>query len=107
MNAKIVPIELVEDSLSFDDVHIDFLRYQASKAGEEVKLSKREFEILRYFSRRCGIPISRDELLDRVWGFNRYPTTRTVDNFIARLRYKLSRRCIQTIHGVGYRFMPQ
>jgi len=66
--------------------------------------------LLRYLADRPDEPISRDQLLDHVWGYNNYPTTRTVDNFIARLRQKIEEipekpRHILTVHGVGYKFV--
>ena len=99
------------DEVSFSDVHIDFRTYRAERAGEEVVLSAKEFEVLRYLSAKPDQPVSRNELLDQVWGYNSYPSTRTVDNFIARLRQKLEEqpdkpRHIQTVHGVGYKFVP-
>ena len=76
----------------------------------EIVLSAKEFELLRYLANQPDIPVSRDELLDHVWGYNSYPTTRTVDNFIARLRQKVEQtpekpRHIITVHGVGYKFV--
>lgn len=98
------------NELSFGDVSIDFSGYRALKAGEEVSLSAKEFELLKYLSRRPDVAVSRNQLLDEVWGYNSYPTTRTVDNFIARLRNKLEDspdkpQVIVTVHGVGYKFV--
>jgi len=96
--------------LTFGDVSIDFKAYRATKAGDEVSLSAKEFELLRFLSQRPDIAVSRNQLLDEVWGYNSYPTTRTVDNFIARLRNKLEEapdkpKFIMTVHGVGYKFV--
>lgn len=96
--------------LSFDDVVVDFKTYRARKGGEEIILSAKEFELLRFLSMQPDIPVTRDQLLDHVWGYNNYPTTRTVDNFIARLRHKIEDvpdrpRRILTVHGVGYKFV--
>ncbi|MCB0359112.1 MAG: response regulator transcription factor, partial [Bdellovibrionales bacterium] len=96
--------------LEFDDVRIDFDAYRAERAGEEVVLSAKEFELLRFLSERPDTAFNRDQLLDQVWGYNNYPTTRTVDNFIARLRQKLEvtpdkPRHLLTVHGVGYKFV--
>ena len=98
------------DDLEFGDVRIDFRTYRADKAGEEIVLSAKEFELLRYLAGQPDVPITRDELLDHVWGYNNYPSTRTVDNFIARLRHKVEEvpdkpRHIVTVHGVGYKFV--
>ena len=94
----------------FDDVSIDFKRFEARKAGKIVEMSRKEFGILRLLVARRGEVVRRDELLDEVWGYNQYPTTRTVDNHIALLRSKLEedpanpRRFI-TIYGVGYKLV--
>ena len=98
------------DELSFADVHIDFKTYRATKAEQEVLLSAKEFELLRYLAGQPDVPVTRDELLDHVWGYTNYPSTRTVDNFIARLRQKLENvpdkpSHIITVHGVGYKFV--
>ncbi len=97
--------------LSFGDVEIDFERRVVTRGGRPVALSYKEFEILRLFVRRQGQIISRDELLDQVWGYSEdaIPNTRTVDTHIAKLRKKLEGdtargRYIQTVHKVGYRF---
>lgn len=96
--------------LNFDDVSIDFKRFEARKAGRAVELSRKEFGILRMLAARAGEVVRRDELLDEVWGYDQYPTTRTVDNHIALLRGKLEEdpaqpRRILTIYGVGYRLV--
>jgi DNA-binding response OmpR family regulator len=89
---------------------IDFKAYKAERAQEELELSAREYRLLRYLVAKQGSVVSRDELLDEVWGYNSYPTTRTVDNHIARLRQKVESnidepRHILTVHGVGYKFV--
>lgn len=96
--------------LSFGDVHVDFRTYRATKAEEEVLMSAKEFELLRYLAGQPDVPVTRDELLNHVWGYTNYPSTRTVDNFIARLRQKLEDvpdkpTHIITVHGVGYKFV--
>lgn len=98
------------DELSFADVIIDFKAYRAKKGEQVISLSAKEFELIKYLAKQPDVPVSRDELLDHVWGYNSYPTTRTVDNFIARLRQKLEispdqPRHIITVHGVGYKFV--
>jgi DNA-binding response OmpR family regulator len=96
--------------LEFDDVLVDFRRFEARKGGWELKLSRKEFGVLRLLAQRAGEVVTRDELLDQVWGYNQYPTTRTVDNHIASLRAKLEsnpaepKRLI-TVHGVGYKLL--
>jgi two-component system alkaline phosphatase synthesis response regulator PhoP len=94
----------------FSDVDLDFEVYQAKKGGEPLDLSPREFELLRYLIERKGDTVSRDRLLEDVWGYESYPSTRTVDTHIAKLRAKIGDsgsepRYILTIHGVGYKFV--
>ncbi len=94
----------------FADVDLDFEIYQAKKGGEALDLSPREFELLRYLIERKGDTVSRDRLLEDVWGYESYPSTRTVDTHIAKLRAKIGDsgsepRFILTIHGVGYKFV--
>jgi two-component system alkaline phosphatase synthesis response regulator PhoP len=94
----------------FSDVELDFEIYQAKKSGEPLDLSPREFELLRYLIERKGDTVSRDRLLEDVWGYESYPSTRTVDTHIAKLRAKIGDsgsepRYILTIHGVGYKFV--
>ena len=96
--------------ITFSDVSIDFLRYEALKGGQPVELTRKEFGIIRFLSSRAGVVVSRDELLNEVWGYDAYPTTRTVDNHIASLRAKLepdpaNPRHFLTVHGVGYKFL--
>jgi two-component system alkaline phosphatase synthesis response regulator PhoP len=94
----------------FADVELDFDAYRASRGGEPLELSPREFELLRYLIERKGETVSRDQLLEDVWGYQSYPSTRTVDTHIAKLRAKIGDsgaepRHILTIHGVGYKFI--
>ena len=99
-----------EHELAFSDVVVDFRTYRARKGEREIVLSAKEFELLKFLSGQPDVPVTRDELLDHVWGYNNYPTTRTVDNFIARLRQKIEDvpdkpKHILTVHGVGYKFV--
>src|SRR5690606_6880087 len=75
--------------ISFGEVKVDFKTYRALRGKEEIILSAKEFELLRFLVSQPDVPVTRNELLDNVWGYNSYPTTRTVDNFIARLRNKI------------------
>jgi DNA-binding response OmpR family regulator len=97
------------DSLLFEDVAIDFAKYEARRAGVLLDMTRKEFQVLRYLAAHPGKVVSREELLENVWGFEKYPTTRTVDNHILSLRIKLERdpghpRRILTVHGVGYKW---
>jgi DNA-binding response OmpR family regulator len=98
------------ESFSFSDVELNFKKYAALKGGQALDLSAREFEILHYLIRRRGEIVTRDQLLDEVWGYDSTPVTRTVDNHIARLRQKIEPdsskpRHIITVHRIGYRFI--
>jgi DNA-binding response OmpR family regulator len=95
----------------FADCEIDFLKMVARKGGKAILLTAHEFKLLRFFTENPERVLSRDELLSDVWGYNSYPTTRTVDNQILKLRQKLesdpaSPRHLQTIYGAGYKFTP-
>ncbi len=99
------------EEISFGKVVIDFKSYRALRNGKEVELSAKEFELIKFLTSQPDVPVTRDQLLDKVWGYNSYPTTRTVDNFIARLRSKLEEKADKpkhflTVHGVGYKFIP-
>jgi DNA-binding response OmpR family regulator len=98
------------ESFTFGDVELNFKKYTAHKGGQALDLSAREFEILRYLIRRRGEIVTRDQLLDEVWGYDSTPVTRTVDNHIARLRQKIEQdpsepKHIVTVHRLGYRFI--
>lgn len=100
----------VPEIYRFGDVEIDFKRYRATKEGNPVNLTPREVEMMKLFIQKRGETISRNQFLDEIWGYDRYPTTRTVDTHIAKLRKKLeqdpqSPRFIITIHGLGYKFL--
>lgn len=94
----------------FGDVEIDFEGYSATRQGASLTLSPKEFEMLRLLIRHRGEVVSRDRMLNEVWGYDVYPTTRTVDNHILKLRQKIeddpaNPRYILTIYGEGYKFI--
>jgi DNA-binding response OmpR family regulator len=98
------------DRYEFGNVEIDFRRHVATSSGKPLSLSPREFEILKYFVKRRGQIVTREELLDNVWGVSRHLFTRTVDNHIAKIRQKIERRptdpeYLVTIHRIGYKFL--
>ena len=98
------------DLVHFSEVVVDFKAYKAERNQQPLELSAREYRLLRYLVAKKGSVVTRDELLDEVWGYNSYPSTRTVDNHIARLRQKIEEnsdnpRHILTVHGVGYKFV--
>src|SRR6185295_4815806 len=105
------PAKAAVDQLTVDKVTIDFRKYEARKAGKPLDMTRREFQLLQALASRPGEVVTRDELLDQVWGINAYPTTRTIDNHIAGLRAKLESnpdepRHILTLRGVGYKWSP-
>jgi two-component system alkaline phosphatase synthesis response regulator PhoP len=93
----------------FGDVHVDFRAAEVTRAGEPVEVTPRELGLLRYFVERRGEVVTRNELLDAVWGYSSTVMTRTVDVHVALLRQKLEEtprypRYILTVHGTGYKF---
>jgi two-component system alkaline phosphatase synthesis response regulator PhoP len=97
------------EAFQFGDIAVDFRRAEVVKAGRTLDLSAREFKLLRYFIEHRGAALSRDELLNEVWGYNAMPSTRTVDVHVAWLRQKLEDnpkhpQHILTVHGLGYKF---
>jgi two-component system alkaline phosphatase synthesis response regulator PhoP len=106
--ARVVPKD--QESYAFGDVEVNLRACQVVRAGKPVEFSAKEFDLLKYFLCHPGEALSRERLLEEVWGYNRFPTTRTVDAHIVRLRQKLESRpeephFILTIHGVGYKFV--
>jgi len=96
---------------SFGECEIDFAKMSARRAGKPIALTAHEFKLLKYFVQNAERVLSREELLNEVWGYNSYPTTRTVDNQILKLRQKLEPDSadphhLQTVYGAGYRFVP-
>jgi len=108
---RLNPPKALPDELRFDDVAVDFRRFEARKAGQRVEMTRKEFGLLQYLAARSGEVVRRDELLEDVWDYRNYPTTRTVDNHVLALRAKLEQtpaepRHLITVHGVGYKFVP-
>ncbi len=100
----------IPDLFQFGNIEINFKKYEASKHGKTLKMSPREYEILRYLLERKGEVVTRDDLLNQVWGYESFPYTRTIDAHIAALRKKIEERpeepeMIITIHGKGYKFL--
>lgn len=96
--------------VQFGTVRVDLVRSEVRRSDIPVVLTALEFKVIRFFVTSPGRVISRDELLNQVWGYENYPCTRTVDNHVLRLRKKLEpdpARPIhfQTVHGVGYKFV--
>jgi two-component system alkaline phosphatase synthesis response regulator PhoP len=98
------------DSYRIGDLEIDFRMHQARRGKQRVEFTAREFELLRYFVTHIGQVVTREQILNEVWGYEEFPTTRTIDNFVAKLRQKIERaphapEHILTIHGSGYKFV--
>ncbi len=98
------------DALKIGDVSLNFKKYEAYKGNTAMSLSPKEFGILGFLASQAGEVVTRNELLDEVWGYDLYPTTRTVDNHIAQLRSKIEKnpadpRYLVTVHGVGYKLI--
>ena len=98
------------DTYAFGDVALDFRTYQATKSGAMLELTPREFRILRYFIDHAEEVVSREALLNHVWGYDSSALTRTVDTHMARLRQKIENtpsepRHLLTVHRVGYKFV--
>jgi hypothetical protein len=103
--------QIDEGTVAFGDVTVDFLKMEAFRKKEPVVLTTLQFKTLRYLIRHARRVISRNELLDKVWGYEHYPTTRSVDNIIVKLRQKLESNPSRpahfcTIYGTGYKFLP-
>lgn len=100
----------IQEVHRFGNLEINLKKYEARKNGKSLKLLPREYEILKCFIEREGEIISRDELLNQIWGYDTFPNTRTVDVHIAKLRRKIEDKpsapsLIVTIHGIGYKFL--
>jgi len=109
---RVQPPTELPDQIHFDEVVVDFKCFSAKKAGEVLKLSRKEFGVLRLLAARAGQVVTRNELLDKVWGHDYFPTERTVDNHIASLRAKLEDdpsepKHLVTVHGVGYKLVME
>jgi len=97
--------------LSFDDVQVDLEKRTVRRRGEEVRFTRAEFNLLTFFMQNPDRALTRDMILNSVWGYESFPNTRTVDAHVVRLRQKLEAEPnapahFITIHGVGYRFLP-
>ncbi len=98
-------------TIQFSDTEVDFERRIVTRGGEELKLTPAEYNLLCYFLHNPDRPLTRDMILNSVWGYNVFPNTRTVDAHVVKLRQKLELepavpRNFLTVHGVGYRFVP-
>ena len=104
------PATVLPTELRFADVVVDFKRFEARKGVSVLEMTRKEFGMLQFLTARAGEVVRRDELLDEVWDYRNYPTTRTVDNHIASLRAKIeddasAPQHLLTVHGVGYKLV--
>jgi DNA-binding response OmpR family regulator len=100
----------VPELFAFDDITVDFTRMELTQSNKPVTLTAQEFKVLKFFVQNQDRVVSREELLNEVWGYQSYPSTRTVDNHILKLRQKLEKDPAQplhfkTVHGAGYKFV--
>ena len=98
------------EKFAFDDIFIDFTKMEVIREGRTIALTAQEFKTLKFLVHNAERVITRDELLNEVWGYHNYPSTRTVDNHILKLRQKLEKDPanpvhFRTVHGVGYKFV--
>ncbi len=96
--------------VSFDGISVDFKKMEVKRDGQVVVLTAQEFKTFQFLVQNADRVISRDELLNEVWGYQNYPSTRTVDNHILKLRQKLEKDPsspvhFRTVHGMGYKFV--
>jgi DNA-binding response OmpR family regulator len=107
---RAVPGGAGDTTMMLGDVAVNFANYSGSKGGKEFSMTSKEFEILKYLWQHCNAAVSRDDLLTNVWGYDESVTTRTVDNFILKIRQKIEDdsahpKIILTIHGTGYKMI--
>ena len=101
---------VLTETFQFSDVKVDFTKMELWREGKLVQLTSQEFKVLKFMIQNAERVLSREELLNHVWGYKNYPSTRTVDNHILRLRQKLEQDPtdpvhFRTVHGTGYKFV--
>jgi DNA-binding response OmpR family regulator len=99
------------DSFAFGDISVDFAKMELTRAGQQVSMTAKEFKLLKFFAQSPSRVVSRADLLNKVWGYQEYPSTRTVDNQICKLRMKLEDDPEKPVHfltvrDAGYKFIP-
>ena len=106
------PVPAQENEVAqFSQIRVNFLSMEVHRSGCAVNLTSLEFKVLKFFVSNPNRVITREELLEQVWGYNSYPCTRTVDNLVLKLRRKLEPGLsepvhFRTVHGSGYKFVP-
>jgi two-component system, OmpR family, alkaline phosphatase synthesis response regulator PhoP len=106
-STRVAPTE----TFAFGDVRIDFTKMEVHRDGKAVQLTSQEFKVLKHMIQNAERVLSREEMLNTVWGYHNYPSTRTVDNHILKLRQKLEKDPanplhFRTMHSAGYKFVP-
>lgn len=104
--------ESVPDVVQLESVKIDFGHYKVTRNENEIDLTSLEVDVLRFLIQQKGKVVSRDDLLNKIWGYEKFPTTRTIDNHILKLRKKVEKdpnhpKHILTVYGGGYRFIRE
>jgi DNA-binding response OmpR family regulator len=99
------------DTFAFGNVKVDFKKMELWRDGSPVQMTSQEFKVLKFMIQNAERVLSREELLNHVWGYQNYPSTRTVDNHILRLRQKVEKDPanplhFRTVHSSGYKFVP-
>ena len=107
---RAVPGSGLPERSAFGEVVVDFAAHEARRGGQPIELTAKEFEMLRYFVAHRSKVVSREALLDAVWGYSVNVTTRTIDTHIVKLRQKIESdppnpRYLLTVHGAGYKFI--
>lgn len=110
LTSSVTTKNIPHEVLAFGDNRIDFTSMEATRAGKPLTLTAQEFKLLKFLAASQDVVLSRDVLLNEVWGYQNYPSSRTVDNHILRLRQKFepdpaNPRYFMTIHGVGYKLI--
>ena len=103
-------VKAVPKVYSFGDIEIDFAQFKVRRKGKELAFNSLEMEVIKYFIANRGEVVARNDLLDKIWGYESYPTTRTIDNHILKLRKKIEEdpahpKYILSVYGGGYRFI--
>src|ERR1700676_528565 len=101
----------LSETFTFGDVKVDFKKMDLWRDGQVIQLTSQEFKVLKFMIQNAERVLSREELLSHVWGYHNYPSTRTVDNHILRLRQKVEKDPanpvhFRTVHSAGYKFVP-
>ena len=95
------------EQLKNGDLFLDYEKHTVSKRGVDLELTPKEFDLLLYFMKNKGIALSREKILNKIWGYDYFGDLRTVDTHIKRLRKKIGEEFIETVRGFGYKFREE